>query len=169
MFQRARDLVLTDRPRARKALSDEIKRNERDAVDAQLDALAAEERDRIATEEAAAALASDLAAAKKDLANTRQEQHIAAAEYDGAFSAANSAFERLEELATRSAKLERQIGAGSGQRPALVGHARSGALVAAIWHSARPLAKRLGLRVVPGSSKNVRPLTSIYQSTEDKD
>lgn len=167
MFETARGLILTDRTKARKALADEIKRHEREAIDAKLDVIEAEERDRIAGDKAEAVRAAKLVEARKDLAKVRAEQSKAAVAYDAAMTSANSAFESLETLAERVAQLEKDIGEGAGQRPAIIGHARSGALVSAVWHSARPLAKRLGLRVVPGSSKHVRPLAQVYTQPEE--
>lgn len=67
----------------------------------------------------------------------------------------------LEGLSTEAARLERITGDGNGVRPVIVGHARTGALVAAFWDRARPLAKRLGLRAVPGTNRSIRPLVAL--------
>lgn len=162
MFDKARILVLSDRAKAREALADEIKRNEREELDAELDQLEAEEKARIEAEEAKTARANARHAAREALKDVRSSQNIAALNFDAAMKAANDAFETLESLSAEAARLEKEAGDGDGQRPLIRGHARSSALVAACWNSARPLCKRLGMRVVPGSVKNVRPLTTVY-------
>ncbi|MEM6891786.1 MAG: hypothetical protein AAGA74_15660 [Pseudomonadota bacterium] len=171
MFEKARSLILSDRAKARKALTDEIKRNERDSLDKELDQLETDERSRLQAKAADAAEKERVAQARETLAKTRKAQNEQAAKFDDAIASANGAFGCLEALANEAALLEREIGVGSGQRPVIVGHARTGALVAAMWHSARPLSKRLGLRAVPGSARNIRPLTSVYpkQSEEQND
>lgn len=169
MFERARELVLADRAKARKALTDEIRRAERDEIDARLDGLEAEERERLAAEKEETKRERRTAKAREELLAVKSRQADAAHSYDAAMAEANRAFEELETLSMEAARLERELGQGDGRRPVLAGHARSGALVAAAWHSARPLAKRLGLRVVPGTSKNVRPLSAVYEKPKETD
>ncbi len=169
MFEKARQLVLSDRTAARKALADEIRKNERDDIDAELDALEADERERQAAEEAEALRAQRAAQAREELDAIKARQHAAALSYDASLAAANDAFQQLELLSSETARLERELGVGDGRRPVIAGHARSGALVAAAWQSARPLAKRLGLRAVPGSARNIRPLATVYPKSEKED
>ena len=52
MFEKARNLVLSDRAKAKRALTAEIKRNQQAELEAELDQLEREERTRIAEEEA---------------------------------------------------------------------------------------------------------------------
>lgn len=67
MFEKVRRLVLSGRTAARKALADEIKKNERDKIDAELRALEAEERERQAEEKAEALTAQRMAQAGEEL------------------------------------------------------------------------------------------------------
>ncbi len=169
MFEKARGLILSDRTAARKALTDEIRKNERDEIDAELAALEADERERQAEEEAEALNAQRMAQAREELNAIKSKQSKAAADFDTGLAEANRAFEALEALATETARLEREAGFGDGRRPVIAGHARSSSLVAAAWHSARPLAKRLGLRAVPGSARNIRPMATVYPRIEKDD
>lgn len=82
MFEKARRLVLSDRAAARKALADEIRKNERDEIDAELDALEADERERQAAEEAEALRAQRAAQAREELNAIKAKQHAAALSYD---------------------------------------------------------------------------------------
>ena len=116
-------------------------------------------------EKARALVLSDKAKARKALAEAiRQKEKD---EIDAALAAAGDAFEQLELLSADAARLEGEVGVGDGRRPVIAGHARSAALVAAVWNAARPLAKRLGLRAVPGSNANIRPLTAVYPEPKE--
>lgn len=168
MFEAARELVLKDRSGARKALASEMKRQQGEELDAELDQLAQEERDRREREASERAETEAVAAAFKALRDVRAQQRKQAAKFDRALAQAGAAFEELEALANLAASLERKAGEGSGDRPSIVGHARTGAIVAAVWNAARPLAKRLRLSAVPGSRKNIRPLADLYANTKDK-
>lgn len=114
MFEAARSLILKDRSKARKALADEIKQNENDELDAELDQLEREENERLAVEQAEAARALRAADARKEILQIQAKQHEAAKAFDVALASANAAFERLEQLATDTAKLERELG-GDGK------------------------------------------------------
>ncbi|WP_299893046.1 hypothetical protein [uncultured Ruegeria sp.] len=162
MFERTRVLILSDRNAAREALLKEMAEDERQSVEAELDALEREEADRVEREKARARQAEALTDARKKLADARNSQHKWADSFDRALSDACKAFEALEELSVEVARLENFTGDGSGKRPVIVGHARTGALVAAFWDRARPLAKRIGLRPVAGTNKSIKPLASIY-------
>lgn len=168
MFEVARSLVLKDRAKARKAFAEELKRRKEGELDAELDRLAEEEREREETESVARAKEEAVAAASSELKKVRARQHQQAVKFDRALAQAGAAFEELEELANRAAMLERAVGEGSGERPLVIGHARTGAIVAAIWNAARPLAKRLRLSAVPGSAKNIRPLADLYTKPKEK-
>lgn len=162
MFEAARELVLKDRDKAKRALAAELKRQQADELDAELDRLADDERQRVEREAAEKADADTMAAAAKELREVRAQQHQQAVMFDKALAQAGAAFDELEALANRTATLERTAGEGSGDRPPVVGHARTGAIIAAVWDAARPLAKRLRLSAVPGSRKNIRPLADLY-------
>lgn len=162
MFERTRGLILSDRNAAREALLKEMAEDERQSVEAELDALEREEADRVEREKARAREAQALADARKNLKDARVYQHRWAVSFDEALTDACKAFEALEELSTEVARLEKVTGNGSGARPVIVGHARTGAIVAAFWDRARPLAKRIGLRAVPGTNRSIKPLASIY-------
>jgi hypothetical protein len=162
MFERARSLVLSDRQAARKALLAEMEAQSQADLDAELDELAAEERGRAEAAEAERRRAEARARASHELREARLAQHEAAARFDAAVAEMGAAFDELEELAVTVARLEAESGAGDGQRPVVNGHARSGAVVAALWNGARSVARRVGLRNVAGSSKNIRPLTGVY-------
>ncbi|MEM7470976.1 MAG: hypothetical protein AAF340_06435 [Pseudomonadota bacterium] len=168
MFDRARELVLTDRAKARKALTDEIKRFDKEELEAELDQLETEEQERLNAEKAEAACAQRAAEVRSQLREMRGRQHEAAAAFDAAVLAANQAFESLERLADETASLEKEIGE-DGRRPVIAGHARTTSLVSAMWNSARPLSKRLRLSAVPGGLHKVRPLTSKYPEIEKED
>lgn len=98
MFEAARDLVLKDRGKARKALADEIKRNEKDELDAELDQLEQEAKAELVAEEADAARAQRAADARLALEAVAAKQRSAAMSFDAAIKAANDAFDMLEEL-----------------------------------------------------------------------
>lgn len=161
MFEKARGLVLTDRAKARKALTDEIKRLDREEIEAELDQLGVEELERQADEKSEAARAQRAEEVRARLSEICALQHGAAKAFDAALATANGAFEDLERLADETAALEKVIG-GDGRRPVIAGHARTTALVSAMWNAARPLSKRLRLSAVPGGLHKVRPLTSRY-------
>ncbi|MEM9765676.1 MAG: hypothetical protein AAF968_24785 [Pseudomonadota bacterium] len=167
MFERARELVLSDRVKARRALTDELKRLEREELDAELDQLEAEELQLRAERTADAERAEREKELRARLAEVRLEQHAAATAFDAAVLAANGAFEDLERLADETVALEREVG-GDGRRPVIAGQARTTALVSAMWNSARPLSKRLRLGAVPGGPHKVRPLTSRYPEIEEE-
>ena len=162
MFAEARKLILKDRDAARKALKAEIDAQERQQINDELDQIEAEERQRLEREEHERSAANARAAAAAELSDARLHQHELAMKFDEALAAANAAFLELEALCNRVARLERDAG-GAGDRVKVVAHARSNALVAAAWKSARPLAKRLGIRRVAGGPHNVKPLTAIYK------
>lgn len=168
MFEAARELVLRDRAKARKALVEEMARDEAESLDAELDRLAEEERQRQKREAEERAEAEAMAEASEELREVRTRQHQQAKRFDRALAQAGAAFVELEMLATRAATLERATGGGDGARPLIVGHARTGAIVAAVWHAARPLAKRLRLSAVPGSRRNLRPLADLYTKPKEK-
>ncbi|EAQ28637.1 hypothetical protein NAP1_13598 [Erythrobacter sp. NAP1] len=168
MFEAARELVLRDRAKARKALVEEMARDEADDLDAELDRLADEERQRQEREARERAEAKAMAAASKELREVGTRQHQQAKKFDRALTQASAAFEELEALANQAATLERATGEGDGVRPVVVGHARTGAIVAAVWHAARPLAERLRLSAVPGSRRNFRPLGDLYTKPKEK-
>ena len=168
MFKTARELVLKDRAKARKALAEERARREAEGLEEELDQLAEEEREREAIEASDRAKADATAAAAAELQKVRTQQHQQAKRFDRALAQASVAFEELENLANRAASLERAAGEGIGDRPLVVGHARTSAIIAAVWHAARPLAKRLRLSAVPGSRKNVRPLADLYTKPKEK-
>lgn len=168
MFETARNLVLKDRAKARKAFAEELKRRREGELDAELDRLAEEEREREEADAAERTRQEAIAAAASELKKVRTRQHQQAVKFDRALAQAGAAFEELEELANRAAALERTAGNGSGERPLVIGHARTGAIVAAVWSSARPLAKRLRLSAVPGSGKNIRPLADLYTKPKEK-
>lgn len=168
MFEAARELVLRDRTKARKALADEMARQDAEDLEAELDRLAEEERQRKEREAADRAHADAVAAASKELREVREQQHQQAVRFDKALAQAGAAFEELEALANRAATLERNAGEGDGDRPLVIGHARTGAIIAAVWDAARPLAKRLRLSAVPGSRRNIRPLADLYAKPKEK-
>jgi len=165
MFEAARSLVLKDRSKARKALADEIKRNESDELDAELDQLEREENERLAAEQAETTRALRAADVRKEILQIQTRQHDAAKAFDAALTSANAAFEQLEQLAADTAKLERELG-GDGKRPVIAGYTRTTALVSAMWNSARPLSKRLRLSVVPGGPSKIKPLNAVYAKIE---
>lgn len=167
MFEVARGLVLTDRAKARKAFAEELKRRKEGELDAELDRLADDERQRVEREAAAKANSDAVAAASEELREVRAQQHQQAVRFDEALALAGAAFDELETLANRAATLERTAGEGSGDRPLVVGHARTGAIIAAVWDAARPLAKRLRLSAVPGSRRNIRPLAELYAKPKE--
>lgn len=167
MFEAARELVLKDRDKAKRALAAELKRQQADHLDAELDRLADDERQRQEREATEKANADAVAAAAKELREVRALQRQHAVNFDRALAQAGAAFEELETLANRAAALERTAGEGSGDRPSLVGHARTGAIIAAVWDAARPLAKRLRLSAVPGSRRNIRPLADLYPDPKE--
>ena len=166
MFESAKKLILKDRMKAKKALTAEYKRLEQEDIEAELDQLEHEERARILEEEREAARARELKESIKSLESAKLRQQELASTFDKAITEANSSFEELEALSTTVAQLEQITQSGVGRRPAIAGHARTGALVAAFWCSGRPLSKRLGLRVVPGGRKSIKPLSAIYSSPE---
>lgn len=168
MFEKARGLVLTDRAKARKALTDEIRRLDREELEAELDQLVADELRRQADEKAEATRARRAAGVRARLSEISALQNDAAKEFDEAMAKANGAFEELERLADETAALEKEIG-GDGRRPVIAGHARTTALVSAMWSSARPLSKRIRLSAVPGGLHKVRPLTSRYPEIGKED
>lgn len=168
MFEAARELVLRDRTKARKALADEMARQDAEDLEAELDQLAEEERQRKDREAADRAQADAVAAASRELREVREQQHQQAKRFDRALAQAGAAFEELEALANRAAMLEPTAGAGDGDRPLVIGHARTGAIIAAVWDAARPLAKRLRLSAVPGSRRNIRPLADLYAKPKEK-
>lgn len=168
MFEKARGLVLTDRAKARKALTDEIRRLDREELEAELDQLEADELGRQAYEEAEATRARRAAEVRARLSEISALQNEAAKEFDEALAKANGAFEELERLADETAALEKEIG-GDVRRPVIAGHARTTALVSAMWNSARPLSKRIRLSAVPGGLHKVRPLTFRYPEIGKED
>lgn len=168
MFEAARELVLRDRTKARKALADEMARQDAEDLEAELDQLAEEERQRGEREAADRAAAERNAEATAELRDVRVQQHQQAVRFDRALAQAGAAFEELETLANRAATLERNAGEGTGDRPLVIGHARTGAIIAAVWDAARPLAKRLRLSAVPGSRRNIRPLADLYAKPKEK-
>ena len=89
MFDKARELVLTDRTRARRALTDEIKRLDKEELEAELDQLETEEQERLNTEKAEAARVWRTAEVRLQLQVIREQQHEAAATFDAAVLAAN--------------------------------------------------------------------------------
>lgn len=165
MFETARDLVLKDRGKARKALADEIKRNERDELDAELDKLENEVKAALDADEAEAARAQRAADARLALEAVVAKQRSAAMSFDAAIKAASDAFETLEALHGEVATLRQELD-GDSTVPSVAGHARTTALVSAMWHAARPLCKRLGLRVVPGGPSRIRPLAALYRGED---
>ncbi|MBU2588693.1 MAG: hypothetical protein KJ872_11330, partial [Alphaproteobacteria bacterium] len=126
------------------------------------------ERQRVERAAAEKANADAVATAAKELREVRALQRQNAVKFDRALAQAGAAFEELETLANRAAALERTAGEGNGDRPSLVGHARTGAIIAAVWDAARPLAKRLRLSAVPGSRRNIRPLADLYPNPKEK-
>lgn len=166
MFEVAKGLILKDRDKARDALRDEIEKSQKNELEAQLDQLEEEARTQALAEAEEAELEKKRQKALVALETAHVDQHEAAEAFDEALMKANKAFENLEALSTKVAQLERDASTGSSQRPSITGHARTGALVAAMWHSARPLSKRLGLRAVPGTAKNIRPLVTVYPKIE---
>lgn len=168
MFEAARELVLKDRTKAKKALAAEMKRHQGEELDAELDQLAEEEHQREELEAAGRAKTKAITEVSSELREVRKRQHDLAVRFDASLAEAGSAFEELEALANRAATLERVAGEGSGERPLVVGHARTGAIIAAVWNAARPLAKRLRLSAVPGRGRNIRPLADLYPNLKDK-
>lgn len=166
MFEAARGLILKDRDKAREVLADEIRRKQKGELEAQLDQLEEEARAQVVAEAVEADQARKRKKALVALEAAHVDQHEAAEAFDVALVNANKAFENLEILSSKVAQLEREAAIETSQRPSLAGHARTGALVAAMWHSARPLSKRLGLRAVPGTAKNIRPLVTVYPKIE---
>lgn len=168
MFDQVRSLVLRDRDAARKALAAEIEAQTQAGLDEELDEIEREERERLAREESERAAADARDTAARDLREVRERQHELAAAFDAALAAAEQAFLDLEALGDEVARLERLSGQGAGDRATVVAHARSTAIVAAVWNSARGLAKRLGLRRVPSGPLNARPLTDTYKSPKEE-
>jgi hypothetical protein len=72
----------------------------------------------------------------------------------------------LERLHGERSKMEGDLDVADGTRPNIAGHARTTALVSAMWNAARPLSKRLRLSVVPGGPSKIRPIASVYPETE---
>lgn len=165
MFEAARDLVLKDRGKARKALADEIKRNEKDELDAELDQLEQEAKAELAAEDERATRAQRDADARLALEDVAAKQRSAAMSFDAAIKAANDAFETLEALHGKVATLRQELD-GDSAVPNIAGHACTTALVSAMWHAARPLSKRLGLRAVPGGPSRIRPLAALYKGED---
>jgi len=168
MFEAAKELVLKDRDKAKRALAAELKRQQAEEIEAELDQLADEERQRAEREAADRAAAEAIAEATAELREVHAQQHQQAKKFDRALAQAGAAFDELETLANRAATLERTTGQGTGDRPLVVGHARTGAIIAAVWDAARPLAKRLRLSAVPGSRRNIRPLADLYAKPKEK-
>ena len=168
MFEKARSLVLKDREAARKALADEIAEEELRSIDHELDEIENSEREMQEKREAEAREIAARAAASRELRDVRCAQHEMASQFDNAIQMAGNSFLELESLAKRAAELEKLSGEGVGATPHRFGHARTGAVTAAIWFAARDLAKRLGLRTVAGSRSNIRPLAQLYPKLREK-
>lgn len=166
MFEAAKGLVLKDRAKARKALADEIKQNEKNELDAELDQLEREAKAELEAEGERATRAQRAADARMQILKIQGQQHDAAAAFDEAIAAANGAFERLERLHGERSKLEGDLDVTDGQRANIAGHARTTALVSAMWNAARPLSKRLRLSVVPGGPSKIKPLAAVYPQIE---
>lgn len=166
MFAEARKHVLSDRDRARKALAEEIRRSDEADLEQELDELARQETEREAREAAERDRLERVALASGELREARKRQAALAADFDAALAAAEAAFVELEALSQEVTGLERIAGEGAGARVSVRAHARSTAIVAALWSAAPSLCRRLRLQRVPSGPHNVRALTTVYNKEQ---
>jgi hypothetical protein len=130
------------------------------ALDAEVAAMAADERARLDAEEAERDLVARRAAAERELRDVLTQQHEAATRFDAAAQDLERAFDELEELARRADAL--RDGAGLPTTRDFAG--RTIGLTRALWHGCPGVAKRLRLAFAPGRGR--APLADAYRKED---
>jgi hypothetical protein len=153
MFDKAKRLILSDRDAARRSLKAEMTADKRRAVETELDRLKVQAED---TERKAAAERERRAAEAirlEEVAVTRKNMAVAAADFDAAAATLGEAFDKLEALQSRLATLD------PGARVDV--NMRKWGYVRSLWFAAAPLCRRLGLARTMGSKPNA-PLAERF-------
>ena len=158
MGRTARELVLGDRDAARAALEEEITAEGAAELETRLDALAEEARAEAAEAERAEEAARREAELEEERLQVAAASAEAAADFDAAVAALESAHARLEALSTR----RRAAGMDAHFFD------RRWALVAAMWASGRGVSARLGIARMPGGPGKIRPLSERFPATEGR-